>query len=603
MTLTGELSDAELEAPVDADAEAIFTAWTGKFAAAVAANDPEAIAATFVPDGFWRDIVAFTWDYRTRAGRQQIVEGLAEALPAVTPRHVRRAPDRMAPRATKYLGQPVVEGYLDFDTAVGRGTAYARLLLDEHAPQDSLAWVVLTTLQDLSGHEEQIGALRPTGTEYSWEFGGDNWLDLRTKAVQYADRDPQVLIVGGGQAGLCLAARLTQFGVDALIVERNPRIGDNWRNRYHSLTLHNEVWANSLPYIPFPATWPTFLPKDKLAGWLESYAEFMELNVWTGTELVDASYDEASKRWTARVRRADGTERALVVPHLVFATGGVSGQPKMPQLPGLDEFHGDVMHSSAFSSGISYAGKKAIVVGAGNSGHDVAQDLHANGAAEVTMIQRGPTAVVSLVPSGILVYSLFTTGPVEDIDLITAANPYELLLHSYKWLTKRTCRIDADLIAGLEAAGFKVGFGHDDTGFHMQYLRRGGGYYINVGCSDLIIDGKINVIQHEDIETFTADGLALTDGRRLDADVVVMATGYDNMQEQIRRFCGSEVADKVGPVWGWDDEGWMRNIWRRTPQDGLWVMGGGLHECRTYSKFLANLITADLEGLLPPRAA
>ncbi|GAA0608309.1 NAD(P)/FAD-dependent oxidoreductase [Sporichthya brevicatena] len=602
MTAPIALKEASLSELADVDAGGIFDEWLKHFAAAVASGSAERIAAQFAPDGYWRDLLAFTWDFRTRSGREDIAAGFAETLERTAPQAVRLAAERMAPRASKYLGQPVVEGYVDFETAVGHGTAYVRLRLPEGSER-ALAWVALTTLQSLTGHEDRVGERRPTGTEFSWEFGGDNWLDLRNKEIEYSDRDPQVLIIGGGQAGLALGARLKQFGVDALLVEKNPRIGDNWRNRYHSLTLHNEVWANSLPYIPFPATWPTFLPKDKLAGWLEYYAEAMELNVWTGTELLRASFDEETERWSATVRRADGTERTLAVPHLVFATGGVSGRPKMPSMPGLENFAGEVVHSSGFSSGTSYAGKKAIVVGAGNSGHDVAQDLHANGAAEITMIQRGPTVVVSLLPSGILVYSLYRTGPAEDIDFITAANPYDLLVQSYRWLTKRTSQYDSELLEGLQKAGFKVGFGEDDTGFHMQYLRRGGGYYINVGCSELIIDGKIRVVQDENVGTFDRDGLVLADGEKLDADLVVMATGYDNMQEQIRWFCGDAVADRVGPVWGWDDQGFMRNIWRRTPQDGLWVMGGGLNECRLYSRFLAVQITAALEGILPERAS
>ena len=93
-----------------------------------------------------------------------------------------------------------------------------------------------------------------------------------------------MLVVGGGHAGLSIAARLKQLGIDALIVDREARVGDNWRTRYHALTLHNQVQVNHLPYMPFPANWPSYIPKDKLAGWFEAYAETMELDFWTGTE-------------------------------------------------------------------------------------------------------------------------------------------------------------------------------------------------------------------------------------------------------------------------------------------------------------------------------
>lgn len=589
------------DAPPDL-AATVFSAWLAEFGAAMDDRDPARAAACVVDDGYWRDILSLTWDYRTHSGRVEIEPALKTAISDLRPRAVRPAPGRTPPRLVKRAARLVVEAFFDFDTTVGRGTGFVRLPLEDSDPLRSRAWLLLTTLQELRGFEEQIGDRRPTGVEYSENVAGDNWLDQRVKEQEYADRDPAVLIVGGGQSGLVLAARLRQFGVDALVVEKNERIGDNWRNRYHSLTLHNEVWANSLPYLPFPETWPTFLPKDKLAGWLEAYAEFMELNTWTGAEFVGADYSETEQRWTAHVRRADGTARAVRPTHLVLATGTVSGIAYRPELPGLGEFRGDVLHSSEFIGATEFQGTRALVVGTGNSGHDVAQELWNNGAAAVTMVQRNPTTVVSLVPSGTLVYALYSEGPpVEDMDLVTLAIPYPVLRDTYQHLTRRTSDYDKELLDRLRAAGFKTDFGPDDTGFHMKYLRSGGGYYINVGCSDLIADRRIGIVQADEVDRFTADALLLTDGRSIGADVVVLATGYENQQELVRRVLGDEIADKVGPIWGFDDNQFMRNMWTRTEQDHLWIMGGALNECRLYSRFLALLIKADLEGLLPAR--
>jgi cation diffusion facilitator CzcD-associated flavoprotein CzcO len=579
-------------------AEELFRGWLAGFGAALEQGDADGLADCFVADGHWRDILTFAWDFRTFSGREAIATGLSVRSGVVRPRQVRVAPERMAPRLVKRSGREVVEAYFDFDTEVGHASAFVRLLVDEANPGSApQAWLLLTALQALHGFEEKIGPRRPTGTEYSRNFAGDNWLEERAKARAFTDRDPQVLIVGGGQAGLILAARLGQMGVDALIVERNPRVGDNWRNRYHSLTLHNEVWANSMPYIPFPPTWPTFLPKDKLSGWLEAYAEFMELNVWSSTEFVSAQYDPDAASWTATLSH-DGVQRELRVPHLVLATGSVSGVPRMPALAGLEAFGGEVMHSSEFTSGTVYAGRRALVIGTGNSGHDVAQDLHANGA-EVTIVQRRPTCVVSLVPSGTMVYALYSEGPVEDIDLITASIPYPVLRETYQWLTRKTCELDRELLDGLAAAGFETDFEPDGTGFHMRYLRTGGSYYINVGCSDLIAAGKIGLVHSRDIERFDDRGVRLADGRHVPTDLVVLATGYENQQETIRRMLGDDVADAIGPIWGFDEQGFMRSMWRQTAQPGFWIMGGALNECRLYSRFLAVQIRAALEGILP----
>ena len=241
-------------------------------------------------------------------------------------------------------------------------------------------------------------------------------------------------------------------------------------------------------------------------------------------------------------------------------------------------------------------GKRAIVIGTGNSGHDVAQDLYSNGA-QVTIIQRSPTCVVSLVPSGTMVYALYAEGPPDDIDLITVSIPYPVLRETYQWLTKKTCQLDRALLDKLEAVGFETDFGDDGTGFHMKYLRTGGGYYINVGCSDLIADKKIGLVHARDIDTFTPDGLTLSDGSSVPADLVVLATGYENQREAVRVMFGDGVAAKIGDVWDFDGDGFMQNMWRETGQDHLWMMGGSLMEARLWSRFLALRLKAKLEGI------
>jgi len=592
------MSVAEAPGAEPTTADQLFGRWVSSYGASLDEGDPGRAADLFTDDCYWRDILAFTWDYRTYSGPREVEKVLQETLPTVRPHSFRPAAGRMPPRKVRRLGRMVIEGFVDFDTDMGRGVGFVRLLATDDTERVPRAWLMVTTLHELRGFEEQTGPRRPSGLEYSYTFGGDNWLDQRRKAAEFADRNPQVVVVGAGQAGLSLAARLTQLGVETLVIERRARIGDNWRQRYSSLTLHNEVWANHLPYLPFPETWPVFVPKDKLAGWLEAYAEFMELNTWTGTELIGADYDVDARQWNLRLRRDDGSLRELRTPHVVLATGSVSGVPRIPSLPGLDRFRGEVLHSSQFTSGVGYRGKRAIVVGTGNSGHDVAQDLHANGAG-VTMLQRSPTCVVSLVPSGTLLYALYTEGPADDIDLITAAIPYPLLREAYQGLTKKMRSIDKDLLDGLASAGFETDFGVDDTGFHMMYLRRGGGYYIDVGCSRLIAEGQIAVVQAKDAVEFTAEGLTRSDGTTVPADLVVLATGYENQQEGVRRLFGDAVAERVGPVWGFDEHGFMRNMWRPTGQDRLWLMGGALTECRFWSRFLALQIKADLEGISP----
>lgn len=556
-----------------------------------------AAAMLFSADGHWRDILAFGWNLNTHSGPTAIAAMLSESLTRVRPANFRIAPNRTAPRRVMRAGTEVLEAMFEFDTAVGVAHGVMRLVPDAAGPGQVRAWIVMTSLDSIRGHEERTGIRRPTGDDYSREFGGDNWLDKRYKARAYADHDPAVLVIGAGQAGLSIAARLGQLGIDTLIIDRNQRVGDNWRNRYHSLTLHNEVHVNHLPYLPFPASWPVFIPKDKLANWFEAYVEAMELNCWTGTELIGGSWDETKQQWTVQLRRADGGVRELHPRHLVFGTG-VSAIPVTPALPGLDQFAGTVMHSGRYTEGSAWKGRRALVLGTGNSAHDVAQDLHCSGAS-VTMIQRSPTHIVSIREAQ-RVYALYAEGmPLEDCDLLATAMPYPVLRHAYQLATAISQQADQPLLDGLAKRGFNLTGGEDDTGFQMMYLRRGGGYYFNVGCSDLIVDGQIGLLQFDQIERFVPEGVRLRDGRTLATELLVLATGYKNQQEVVRASLGDAVADRTGPTWNFDTGGELRNMWRPTGQPGLWFTAGSLAQCRIYSKFLALQIKARELGMVP----
>ena len=578
-------------------------AWLASFEAALRTGDASQIGALFHEDCYWRDVLAFTWHLSSAQGRGPIGTALAAAQERTDARHFHVPQGRRAPRRVTRVGIDSIEAIFEFETATGRGAGLLRLSATPDGDGDMRAWLVSTVLEQISGHEERIGARRPSGAAYSRNFGGDNWADMRRKAVAYDDRAPAVLVVGGAQSGLAIAARLNQLGVDTLVVERWPRIGDSWRRRYHSLALHNSTHINHLPYMDFPPTWPTYIPKDMLANWFEFYADAMEINCWTGTEFVGGTWDEAGQCWVARVRRADGSERVLRPRHLVFANG-VSSVPKLPELPGLNDFAGCVVHAEDFDTGTAWTGKNALIVGTGSSANDIALDLHSNGV-NTTLIQRGSTTVVSIDPSARLNEAVFDEGgALADSDLIVSSPPPALVLIGYRAVTKRMAKLDEALIAGLKSIGFKHDFGEDGTGHQMKYFRRGGGYNLDAGSSALMIKGELGLLPSERIERFVAKGALLTNGETVPADLLVLATGYHPQDELVRRTLGPEIADRVGPVWGIGADGELRNMYTRTPQQGLWFMAGSLPQCRIKSKWLALQIKAVELGLLDPvRAA
>ena len=578
-----------LQESLDATASRAVTRWLTEFGKALAASDEAALESLFLPDAHWRDLLAFTWRVCTTSGAASIVKALK--ISGLGACRFEIAPGRTPPRLVTRAGTEVIEAIFRFETAKARCSGVLRLM-----PEGHKAWTVLTTVDEYKGHEESIGQRRPRGAAYSRDFSGPNWLDKRKAAAAYEDREPTVLVVGGGQAGLSIGARLKQLNIDALVVDREDRIGDNWRHRYHALTLHNQVQVNHLPYLPFPANWPTYIPKDKLAGWFEAYAEAMELDFWTGTEFSGGSYDEQTGRWTANLRRADGSTRTVRPRHIVMAAG-VSGIPNLPDLPGLKDFAGPVVHSSQYGSATEWTGRNALVIGTGTSGHDIAQDLHSNGA-HATLVQRSPTLVVDLEPSAQLPYTLYNEGiPLEDSDLITAASPLALMRESHRRMANHARELDQALIEGLTNAGFRIDT-EDELGWQFKYMQRGGGYYFNVGCSALVIEKKVGLVQYADIETFVAGGARMRSGALVPADLVVLATGYKGMDALVRKLFGDDVSDRVGPIWGFDEaQQELRNMWMPTGQPGLWFIAGSFAQCRIYSKTLALQIQAAEAGL------
>jgi putative flavoprotein involved in K+ transport len=570
--------------------------WLARFESALAGPDAARLETLFHRDSHWRDVLALTWDIGTVSGAGAVVRQLNAHAGRARPENFQIDPARAAPRKVTRAGTLSIEVMFKFEPAQGRGNGIVRLIPDADGGDTLKAWTLLTTLEELKGFEEQLGTARPRGEAYSRDFRGPNWLDLRKSAAEYADRDPVVLVVGGGQAGLSIAARLKQLDIDTLIVDREARIGDNWRTRYHALTLHNQVQVNHLPYMPFPPNWPTYIPKDKLANWFEAYVDAMELNYWTSTEFAGGSYDEAAQRWSVTLRKADGSTRTLHPKHVVLATG-VSGIPNMPELAGLKDFAGTVLHSSRYDDGENWKGKRAIVIGTGNSGHDIAQDLHSSGAA-VTLVQRSPTLITNIEPSAQLAYEAYNQGTLDDNDLIATSMPLPVAKKSHQAITDRSKELDKPLLDGLRKKGFKLDYGENGTGWQFKYLTRGGGYYFNVGCSDLVISGAIALKQFADVDCFVTEGAKLKSGEILPADLIVLATGYKGQQHLVQKLFGDEVAGRVGPIWDFGENQELRNMYTRTAQPGLWFIAGSLAQCRINSKYLALQIKAVEVGLL-----
>jgi putative flavoprotein involved in K+ transport len=590
------MSHAEITEDMPATAE--LRRWVEHFGAALAAGDAGGTAALFGAECYWRDLVAFTWTLCTLEGRDAIETMVARQAALVRPVAI------TVEGEAKRSAEGGVEGWIVFETASMRGRGYVRL-------RDGLCWTLLTAARALKGFEEREGRSRERGAPTPDERGMPSWLERRQQETEALGRleQPEVLIVGGGQGGLGLGARLKRLGVPTLIVDTHDRPGDNWRKRYKSLCLHDPVWYDHMPYLPFPAHWPVFTPKDKLGDWLEMYATVMELDCWNRTRCTHAAFDEAAGRWTVTLDRA-GETVTLHPRQLVLATG-MAGLPQLPTFSGMETFRGQQHHSSRHAGGGDYQGQRVVVIGANNSAHDICADLWEHGA-EVTMVQRSSTLVVrtdTMLRRGW--GALYSEEAIEagidtdTADLLAASMPYRVQPALQRPVWEEIAREDAPFYDRLRAAGFLLDFGEDGSGLSQKYLRRGSGYYIDVGTSELIAEGHIRLAQGA-VEAIMPEGVRLADGTVLPAEVIIYATGYGSMNGWAELLISKEVADRVGPCWGLgsgttrDPGPWLgelRNMWKPTAQPNLWFHGGNLAQSRHYSRYLALQLKARFEGI------
>lgn len=579
-------------------------AWFAAFEDALTQRDTHRAAGMFAATSFWRDLVAFTWNITTVEDPAGVEDLLESTVAGVDPSRF-----ELAEPAEEADG--VVTAWFTFETAVGRGRGLARLR--EEDGQDR-AWTFLTALHELKGHEEPRGTRRAMGAEHGADPDRTTWLEARRAEDEAMGTtlQPYVLVVGGGQGGIALGARLRQLGVPTLVIDKHERPGDQWRHRYKSLCLHDPVWYDHLPYLKFPDNWPVFAPKDKIGDWLEMYTRVMEVPYWSSTTATSASYDERAGGWRVEIER-DGSPVTLRPTHLVMATG-MSGKPNVPVVPGQDVFRGEQHHSSAHPGPDAYAGKRCVVIGSNNSAFDICGALWEHGA-DVTMVQRSSTHIVksaSLMEHGLGdLYSeraLEAGMTTEKADLVFASLPYRIMHEFQIPAYEKMAEVDADFYERLEKAGFRHDWGDDGSGLFMKYLRRGSGYYIDVGSAELVADGEVK-LAHGQVDHLTEDTVVLEDGTGLPADLVVYATGYGSMNGWAADLISQEVADRVGKVWGLGSdttkdpgpwEGEQRNMWKPTQQPHLWFHGGNLHQSRHYSLYLALQLKARHAGLDTP---
>ncbi|KAF9891526.1 hypothetical protein FE257_003993 [Aspergillus nanangensis] len=607
------------------DVDRLVASFVDRFARAVESQDIDAILDYVCEDGYWKDVMLLTWDIRTLRGHETIRPMLRERLPITEIKNVRI--HSQIPSSREDLGEDLsfVLFHIEFDFAHGTGVGAGRLSpvaaksgsVDDMADEKSWKlYSIGTTVQTVAGWDAEHGdKMRYQSAKLHDPLGqGRTYPELRQDEVEGRQGfDPTVVIVGAGQTGLAMAARLKVLGISHLIIEKEDRPGYSWASRYASLSLHGPTYTNHLPCVPFPSWFPVFLPARQLADFLLHYAGIMNLNVWTKSEVDgrNATYDEELGKWTISVTRQDGSKQVLHPRHLMIATGISGTLPTVPGVLGMAEFekHGGlIVHSSRYQSRPDMAGKCALVVGAATSGHDLAYELYEKGC-HVSMIQRSATHIMSVdrsvrylfkdreltnrnggLPAELLDQSSFLRQPLPV--------QYELLPRGQAIARK----LDKDLLESLRKVGYRLHDGYHGGGAYSMFHFDQGGFYWDTGCCKLIADKKINLL-HSEIERFTEDGVIFKDGTHQQADIVVFATGYMNSKGAIQALMGDDMAKKCHERWEKGNaffigpEGESIVNYCPLPQKGLYAMFHQFAFSRFHSARLGLRIKAEELGI------
>ncbi|KAL1856424.1 hypothetical protein VTK73DRAFT_8281 [Phialemonium thermophilum] len=578
-----------VDLPDDVDVRREAELIVARLSEAMGSGDASAFADLFLDYGVWRDKLAYTWDYRTFNFRPAILQAAQDLF--VTTRASNFRFLKPEPKINRpYPDYAALQFVVSFETADVAASAVGNAVLTKEGWRLYFLHTVAEGLKKCPEIPPPDGHM--TGT-VSWET---------QRQLEVDTADPEVLIVGGGQNGIALAARCKALGMEALVIERNGSVGDVWKNRYEYLSLHFPHWVDDLPYFAYPKRWPTYTPAQKQGLYMEWYVSALELNVWTHSHVISAEHnnnndsnDDNNNPWTVVISKGGHEVRTLRPRHLVMATS-LCGNAYTPEIPGMAEFQGVIRHSTQHDSARAFAGKKVCVVGSSSSAFDTAYDCARRGV-DVTLLQRSPTYVMSLTHS--VPRAIGNYAPDENLDRPRLEEQDRLFFATpngpAEELARRNAQVledlDRELLDALQAKGLRTWRGQRGTGNATLGQTRNGGFYFNAGACEQIINGNIKV-EPGYVERFTPDRVVLSGGRERRYDLVVFATGFTNTIDSVRDTLGDHIARRVGPIWGVDEEGEFRTVYRESGVPNLWIFAGYLPYTRFHSKLLAMRMKA-----------
>ncbi|KAK3897970.1 hypothetical protein C8A05DRAFT_38453 [Staphylotrichum tortipilum] len=577
---------------------------------ALAFNDVEALEQCFhKPQAYWKDVLVLTWHFRTFTGAGTIAASLLGlmALRGLEGLVTMDGEARFSPPTPTLQ---FIDCSISFKTTkpAVRGTGKIALVpIKDGEKVEYKIWVLSTWINDLEEHPENPALLQSPSTTPA--------------GVEQFETD--VLIMGGGNAGITLSARLKALGVDSLMLERNANVGDNWALRYECMRFHVPTSACELPFMPYHKHLhtPHLLSGTDIAEHLQRYVATLNLNIQTSARILSTAYNQSTKRWTVRFSTPAG-QRAAVAKHLVQATGFCSQKPNMPPMADEGVYKGVSVHSASFkhAATLEEAGVKSVlIIGSANTAFDILSDCHLS-SLSTTMLVRSPTYVVPLAyicdARCLGAYDLPNT-PTAHLDRRFLTNPTIVDAHMMRGVLARLAAAEPSRYAALAAAGFPVVDSlNPEACLAHHLLERGGGHCVDVGGTGLVVEGKVGVRVGVEPVGWMEKGVRLSDGSVVEVDAVVWCTGFadKNARGMAAEIMGGEpeevedgvmgpleIAARLDPTWGVDEEGEVRGMWKRHRfVENYWMVGGHAHHHRWHSRTVALQIKAELEGILPP---
>ncbi|KXH35584.1 hypothetical protein CSAL01_05790 [Colletotrichum salicis] len=590
-----------LEGEENINAAKEAAAFLDQFSSAIRDGDWDAFGKLFAEKCFWKDHLTLTFDKRTIHTRGDVVAAWKALSQTRRPSAFSSNKDKDMDMNAVWARLGPVFATLDVpftfrtEAPASKCIGLAKLI---PGPENKGWQICVLTTAVIELDEKPFGPLPRTTPSP---------IDPSQRGNPHAQGLPRLrdgnavldaVVVGGSCTGIANAIQLDAAGANVAVFDIEPQAGGNWSTkRYENVTLHHPAFMIQLPRFPVPEGYPNFLKGTDLTRYYSSAVQELGLSFFGGVAVLRNSWSEKDKIWTVQVKDVKtGEEMTLKAKNLVLANGFLVGNdnPRVPKLEGRELFTGPVQHTTEYRNPADYKGKRVLVVGVGNSAHDVAGNLASDpDVTSVTILQRSPTFLVDFATvAPILTMRYRGDIPVNTADFLQESLPVGMLRDMARAAIGAAVAVAGaeDRSRALEGLGYAVR--RDPCLMTQVFEERGSAFYVDQpGTFDLVFGGRIKIARGDAVG-FVEEGVVVRDKetgneRVMEADGVVLATGYEVVDLPSRwrasGFVDEETAGKLvnASAFGVDEEGEVPGLTTFSGHSNLYFAGIAISQART----------------------